>query len=80
LTAALSLEVSDVSAIAVVGDTSNDVLAARRAGAGIAAAVLTGAHDRPRLDAENPSHLFQHVGQFADLLALRTTGTQTPTS
>jgi phosphonatase-like hydrolase len=67
LTAALSLEVSDVSAIAVVGDTSNDVLAARRAGAGIAAAVLTGAHDQPRLDAENPSHLLQHVGQFADL-------------
>lgn len=68
LSAGLTLHVTDVSAVAVVGDTSNDVLAARRAGAGIAAAVLTGAHDGHELAGAAPTHLLEHVGQFADLI------------
>jgi phosphonatase-like hydrolase len=68
LTAALRLEVTDMAFVAVVGDTANDVLAARRAGAGIAAAVLSGANDRSRLNAAGPSHLLDHVGDFADLI------------
>jgi phosphoglycolate phosphatase len=77
LTAALRLEVTAVAAVAVVGDTTNDVLAARRAGSGMAAAVLTGAHDRRALEAAGPSHLFDHVGQFADAVLSRS-GTRRP--
>lgn len=58
-----------MATVAVVGDAPNDVLAARRAGAGIAAAVLTGAGDRAALEAAGPTHVFDRIGQFADLLA-----------
>jgi len=73
LEAALQFQASDMAAIAAVGDTANDVTSARRAHTGIAAAVLTGAHDRARLDTAGPSHVFEHVGQFADLVVARST-------
>lgn len=49
LTAALSAQVSAMSAVAVVGDTASDVLSGLRAGAGLVVGVLSGAHDRARL-------------------------------
>ncbi|MGW3953211.1 HAD family hydrolase [Streptomyces sp. NPDC004752] len=68
LEAALRTHASSMSAIAVVGDTVNDVLAARRAGAGIRAAVTTGAHDAARLATAHPTHLLADVGEFTRLL------------
>ena len=68
LSAAVQLHASSIGAVAAVGDTANDVHAARRARTGIAAAVLTGAHDRETLRRAGPSHLLDHVGQFAELV------------
>lgn len=68
LTAALRLQTSDMAAIAAVGDTTNDVMSARRAHVGIAAAVLTGAHGRSTLEDAGPSLLLQHIGDFADIV------------
>ncbi|MGI8312255.1 HAD family hydrolase [Saccharopolyspora hattusasensis] len=50
LSAALAVGVDAVSRIAVVGDTVNDLRTAANAGAGAAIGVLTGAHDRARLE------------------------------
>ncbi|PPI20205.1 HAD-IA family hydrolase [Rathayibacter sp. AY1B5] len=50
LTAALRAQVSAMSAVAVIGDTASDVLSGLRAGAGLVVGVLSGAHDRARLD------------------------------
>ena len=50
LTAALRAGVSAMSAVAVVGDTASDVLSGRAAGAGLVVGVLSGAHNRDRLD------------------------------
>ena len=74
LAAALHLRVSAMQCVAVVGDTANDVTAARRAGAGVAAGVLTGAHDRATLEAAAPTHILPHVGAFADLVLERVRG------
>lgn len=67
LTAALKLRIDDVRHIAVIGDTTNDLLAGSRAGAGIVAGVLTGAHDREHLEAVPHTHILDSV---ADLPAL----------
>jgi phosphoglycolate phosphatase len=64
LAAVVRLEVSDVRAVAVAGDTANDLWAGHRAGAGIVAGVLTGAHDREALAAAPHTHL---LGSVADL-------------
>lgn len=64
LTAALRLHVDDVRAIAVCGDTDSDMRSGRRAGASIVAGTLTGAHDRPRLEAAGATHV---IGSIADL-------------
>lgn len=71
LAAAIRLQATAMEHVAVVGDTANDVTAARRAGAGIVAAVLTGAHDRVTLRAAGPTHLLDHVGAFGDLVCAR---------
>lgn len=57
LTAALRLQIDDVRSIAVCGDTENDMLSGRRAGASIVAGTLTGAHDRTRLLAAGATHV-----------------------
>ena len=48
LRAVLALEIDDVAAVACVGDTTSDLLCGWRAGAGVVAGVLTGAHDAGR--------------------------------
>ena len=44
LTAVLALDIEDVRSVLVAGDTTSDVIAGRRAGAGAVVGVLTGAH------------------------------------
>ncbi|MFC3298286.1 HAD family hydrolase [Arthrobacter agilis] len=49
LTAVLALDIEDVRSVVVAGDTTSDVLAGRRAGAGAVVGVLTGAHSEAEL-------------------------------
>lgn len=69
LTAGAQLHTSRAEAVAVLGDTANDVEAARRAGAGICAAVLTGAHDRATLSRANPTHILGDIAEFVDIIS-----------
>jgi len=59
--------VRDVRRVAVVGDTALDLEAGYNAGVGWNVGVLTGAHDRVRLEAAPHTHI---VASVADLLAL----------
>ncbi|MFJ3496425.1 phosphonatase-like hydrolase [Streptomyces sp. NPDC086091] len=61
----------DVRRTAVVGDTSYDVLSGVRAGAGLVAGVLTGAHDAPRLRAAGADTVLPSVTALPALLAGR---------
>lgn len=70
LTAALRLGVDDVREIAVVGDTPLDMIAGRRAGAGLVAGVLTGAGDRPALVAAGATHVIGSIGELPGLLGV----------
>ena len=47
LTAVLRLRIDDVAEVAVVGDTSSDLLAGTRSGASMVVGVLSGAHPGP---------------------------------
>ena len=67
LTAALRARVTSVDRIAVAGDTTSDVQSGLRAGAGLVAGVLTGAHDRTTLEAAGAHHV---IASVADLPAL----------
>jgi phosphonatase-like hydrolase len=67
LNALLRAGIDDVAAVAVVGDTANDIVSGRRAGASVLAGVLTGAHDEAALRAAGATHL---LGSIADLPAL----------
>ena len=67
LTALLRLRIDDVAEVAVVGDTSSDLVAGSRSGAGLVVGVLTGAHDREQLARAPHTHLIDSV---ADLPAL----------
>jgi phosphoglycolate phosphatase-like HAD superfamily hydrolase len=62
------LEIDEVGAVAVVGDTASDLVAGRRAGAGIVVGVLTGAHDRAELEAVPPTRVLGSVAELPDLL------------
>jgi phosphonatase-like hydrolase len=68
LTAVLRLRIDDVAEVAVVGDTSNDLIAGTRAGASIVAGVLTGAHSRQELSAAPHTHLLDSVADLPTLL------------
>ncbi|MBT1255205.1 phosphonatase-like hydrolase [Rhodococcus erythropolis] len=68
LTALLKLSIDDVHQIAVLGDTSNDVLSGIRSGASIVAGTLTGAHDEQQLRDAGPTHIVPSVTEFAELL------------
>ncbi|MCJ0904797.1 phosphonatase-like hydrolase [Rhodococcus sp. ARC_M6] len=68
LTALLRLGIDDVHQIAVVGDTSNDVLSGIRSGASIVAGTLTGAHDEHQLRDAGATHIVESVTDFAELL------------
>ncbi|WP_416963151.1 phosphonatase-like hydrolase [Streptomyces sp. Agncl-13] len=70
LTAFLRTAVADdVRQIAVVGDTSYDMLSGVRAGAGLVAGVLTGAHDADALRAAGANQVLDGVGQLPGVLA-----------
>ena len=70
LTAFLRTAVAeDVRQMAVVGDTSYDMLSGVRAGAGLVAGVLTGAHDADALRAAGAGHVLDGVGQLPGVLA-----------
>ncbi|MFE6172458.1 phosphonatase-like hydrolase [Streptomyces sp. NPDC056464] len=58
----------DVREIAVVGDTSYDMLSGVRAGAGVVAGVLTGAHDARALRAAGAGHVLDSVAQLPGVL------------
>jgi phosphoglycolate phosphatase len=49
LTAVLALDIEDVRSVLVAGDTTSDILAGRRAGAGAVVGVMTGAHSEAEL-------------------------------
>ncbi|CAN3126367.1 phosphonatase-like hydrolase [Mycobacterium sp. smrl_JER01] len=68
LAALLRTGADRVQAVAALGDTTSDVESALRAGCGIAAGTLTGAHDERRLVAAGATHIVTSVTDFADLL------------
>jgi phosphoglycolate phosphatase len=68
LTAVLRLGIDDVRAVAVAGDTTSDLWAGWRSGAGIVAGVLTGAHDRATLSSAPHTHLLHSVADLAAVI------------
>ena len=66
----MQLGLDDVHAMAVAGDTANDLLAGWRAGAGVVAGVLTGAHGRAELEAAPHTHVLDSVADFPAALGL----------
>ncbi|MGW0393895.1 phosphonatase-like hydrolase [Streptomyces sp. NPDC003042] len=61
--------VADVRRIVVAGDTAYDMLSGRRAGAGLVAGVLTGAHDRATLTEHGATHVLGSIAELPALLA-----------
>jgi phosphoglycolate phosphatase len=78
LGALLQLRVGDVRRVAVAGDTKNDLLCGSRAGAGLVAGVLSGAHSREELESAPHTHLVDTVGDFAALAIATRTGELVP--
>jgi phosphoglycolate phosphatase len=70
LTAVIRLEIGDVRRVAVAGDTASDLWAGWRAGAGIVAGVLTGAHGRPDFEAVPHTHILESVADLSGLVLL----------
>lgn len=70
LTAMLAAQVSSVDAVAVVGDTSNDVRSGRSAGAGLVIGVLSGAHDEATLRAAGADAVIDDVTALRGIPAL----------
>jgi phosphoglycolate phosphatase len=68
LSAMLKLGVSDVREAAVAHDTESGLLSGRRAGAGVAAGVLTGPHSADRLRRAGATHLIPSVAGLPELL------------
>ncbi|MFH0179835.1 HAD family hydrolase [Streptomyces cacaoi] len=60
----------DVQQVAVVGDTSYDMLSGVRAGAGHVTGVLTGAHDGTALHAAGAGHVLGSVAELPALLGV----------
>lgn len=67
LEAVLQLQIDDVRAVAVAGDTVSDLVAGTNAGASIVAGVLTGAHDRDQLDAAPHTHILESIAELPAL-------------
>jgi phosphonatase-like hydrolase len=74
LTAVLALDIDDVRKVAVVGDTSADIHTGLRAGAAVAAGVLTGAHSEARLRAAGATAVVPSIKEFPALLGQRAAG------
>jgi phosphonatase-like hydrolase len=68
LAAVIRLEIDDVRHVAVVGDSVNDLYCGTRAGAGVVAGVLTGAHDRDQLAAVPHTHVLASVADLPAVL------------
>ena len=68
LTAVLRLRIDDVAEVAVVGDTSSDLLAGTRAGASLVIGVLSGAHSRAELAGAPHTHLIDSVSDLPALV------------
>lgn len=68
LTALLALDHDDVRSVLTVGDTAADVLAGRRAGAGLVVGVRTGQDDDAALTAAGADHVVDSLAQVPDLL------------
>jgi phosphoglycolate phosphatase len=73
LTAVLRLRIDDVAEVAVVGDTSSDLLAGTRSGASLVIGVLSGAHSRAELADAPHTHLVDSVVDVPELV-LRPSG------
>ncbi len=68
LTAVLRLLIDDVAEVAVVGDTTSDLIAGTRSGASIVAGVLTGAHTAAELADAPHTHLLPSVAELPGLV------------
>lgn len=68
LTAVLRLGIDDVREVAVVGDTASDVRTGLRAGASIAAGVLTGTHGEAEFREAGATHVLDSVGDVLRLV------------
>lgn len=68
LHAVLRLGVEDVRQVAVVGDSENDMLTGRRAGASVIAGLLTGVHSRDRLLKGGATHILDSLAEFPELI------------
>lgn len=68
LSAALRSQVGDIAAVAVVGDTSNDIESGRRAGASLLIGVLTGAHADQQLCTAGATHVLPSVAELPELV------------
>ena len=68
LTAVLRLEIEAVDQVAIAGDTVSDLIAGTRAGAGVVAGVLTGAHGRDDLAAAPHTHIIDSVADLPAVL------------
>jgi phosphonatase-like hydrolase len=71
LSAVIRLRIDDVRQVAVAGDTASDLLAGWRAGAGIVAGVLTGAHGRAEFGAVPHTHILDGVADLPRLVLPR---------
>jgi phosphonatase-like hydrolase len=69
LTAVLRLGIEDVRAVAVAGDTANDLTAGYRAGAGVIAGVLSGAHTRAELEAAPHTHILETIAELPGIVS-----------
>lgn len=74
LSAALRLRAEDVRQVVVVGDTDNDMLAGRRAGAGSLVGVLSGVHSRGRLMDGGATDIIETIAGLPALLGIATAG------
>jgi phosphoglycolate phosphatase-like HAD superfamily hydrolase len=57
-----------VAEVAVVGDTTSDLVAGTRAGASLVVGVLSGAHTRAELASAPHTHLIDSVADLCDLV------------
>jgi phosphonatase-like hydrolase len=76
LAAVLRLGIEDVRLVAVAGDTTNDLQSGQRAGAGIVAWILGGAHTRAELERAPHTHILESVGAFAALVVATRRGSR----
>jgi phosphoglycolate phosphatase len=67
LEAVLRLQIDDVRAVAVAGDTVSDLVAGTSAGASVVAGVLTGAHTRAQLESAPHTHILESIAELPAL-------------